>query len=141
MTTVVTIAVTSVGMTVTLVTIGTTGTTAPGKIVTGMTAATAGNAPGRPLAAPKPMIAAPGLHLPGGITTKKGLQGTMTGGVAMITEGALILPMTVAGTLKTGAGTTVDGTRGTIVTRTGLPGTPTEMVVGRQRDEVGHGPG
>ena len=139
------IVVSPVAMTVvTIVTGGTIATpgatTVTGMIVTKMTVATAGNALGRRLAALKPTIVAPGLHLPGGIWKIKGLQGTMIGGVAMMTEGALILPMTVAGTLKTGAGTTVDGTRGTIVTRTGLPGTPTGMVVG-QRAEVGLGPG
>ena len=133
MTTVVTIAVTSVGMTVTLVTIGTTGTTAPGKIVTGMTAATAGNAPGRPLAAPKPMIAAPGLHLPGGIWKIKGLQGTMIGGVAMMTEEALILTMTAAGTIPTDVGMTAAVTRGKIATMKGR-GTPTGITDGLAED-------
>lgn len=114
-----------------VVTIVTLGTIAPAMTVTamtataGMTVATAGNAPGRLLAAPKPMIVAPpGLHLPGGIMMIEGLQGTMTGEVAMMTEEALILTMTAAGT-TTDAGMIAVGTRGTIATMTGPRGTPT----------------
>ncbi|TFK94749.1 hypothetical protein K466DRAFT_593225 [Polyporus arcularius HHB13444] len=86
------IVVTLVGMiAVTIVMLGTTatlgmtvtpGTTDPPET----TVATAGNAPGRLLAAPKSMIVAPpGLHLPGGMMIK-GLQGTMTGEVPMMDD-------------------------------------------------------
>ena len=54
----------------------------------------------------------------------EGLQGTMTGEVAMMTEEALILTMTAAGT-TTDAGMIAVGTRGTIATMTGPRGTPT----------------
>ena len=120
-----------------VVTIVTLGMIAPAMTVTamtataGMTVATAGNAPGRLLAAPKPMIVAPpGLHLPGGIMMIEGLQGTMTGEVAMMTEEALILTMTAAGT-TTDAGMIAVGTRGTIATMTGPRGTPTGKADGR----------
>ncbi|KAI0636669.1 hypothetical protein C8Q77DRAFT_517126 [Trametes polyzona] len=102
-----------------------TGTTA------GMTVVTAGIAPGRLLAAVKPMIVAPGLHLPGGMSKTEGLQGTMIGEAAMMTGEALTPIMTAAGTITTGAGTTVAGTRRTIVLMTGPRGTPTETTVGR----------
>ena len=90
----------------------------------------AGNAPGRLLAAAKPMTVAPGLHLPGGMK-RRGLQGTMIGEVAMMTEEALTLTMTVAGMTTTDAGTTAVGTRGKIATRTGPRGTPTGKADGR----------
>lgn len=95
-------------------------------------AATAGNAPGRLLAVVKSMIVAPGLHLPGGMLKKEGLQGTMTGEAAMMTEEALTHIMTAAGTMWTGAETTAAGTRRTIGMTTGPRGTPpTETAVGR----------
>ena len=62
-----------------------------------------------------------------------GLQGTMIGEVAMMTEEALILTMTVAGMITTDAGTTVAGTNGTIVSRTGR-GTPTGITDGLDED-------
>ena len=61
----------------------------------------------------------------------KGLQGTMIGEVAMMTEEALTLTMTVAGMTTTDAGTTAVGTRGKIATRTGPRGTPTGKADGR----------
>ena len=103
-------------------------------IVTRMIAAdTAGNALGRLLAVVKSMIVGPpGLHLRGGMMIE-GLQGTMIGEVAMMTEEALILTMTVAGMITTDAGTTVAGTNGTIVSRTGR-GTPTGITDGLAED-------
>ena len=134
---------TIVAMTVPLGTIGMLGTTAivrtatgmtgTVRIVTGTTAATAGNALGRLLAVVKSMIVGPpGLHLRGGMMIE-GLQGTMIGEVAMMTEEALILTMTVAGMITTDAGTTVAGTNGTIVSRTGR-GTPTGITDGLAED-------
>ena len=114
---------------------GMTGT-AREMIATGMIAVTAGNGPGRLLAALKLKIVAPGLHLLGGNMRKEGLQGTMIGEVAIMTGEALTLTMTAAGTTWTDAGTTAAATRGKIVTRTGR-GMPTGITVGRA--EFGHG--
>ena len=132
---------TIVAMTVPLGTIGMLGTTAivrtatemtgTVRIVTGTTAATAGNALGRLLAVVKSMIVGPpGLHLRGGMMIE-GLQGTMIGGVAMMTGEALTLTMTAAGTTWTDAGTTAAGKRGTIATMIGLRGMPTGIAAGR----------
>ena len=116
-----------------VVTIVTLGMIAPAMTVTamtataGMTVATAGNAPGRLLAALKPMIVAPpGLHLPGGIMMIEGLQGTMTAGVAtmMTGETLTLIIMTVVGTTENAM----------TVTTTGLQGTPTGTMDGRVED-------
>lgn len=130
----------TVAMTVMLGTTAMPGTigTVRERTATGMIVATAGNnGPGRPLAALKSKIVAPGLHLRGGNTMKKGLQGTMIGEVAMMTGEALtLITMTAAGMTRTDAGTIAAGTRGKIVTRTGR-GMPTGITVGRA--EFGHG--
>ncbi|TBU35665.1 hypothetical protein BD311DRAFT_10355 [Dichomitus squalens] len=139
-----TIVVMTVATIVTLGMIGTPGTTATVRTVTGMTgtativtgttAATAGNAPGRLLAVLKLMIVAPsGLHLLRGMMIE-GLQGTMIGGVAMMTEEALILTMTAAGTMSTDAGTIAVVTRGKIVSMIGRRGTLTGITHGHAED-------
>lgn len=111
------------GKTVLLVTIAT--------VAIEMIAHIAGNALGRLLDALKSMIVAPGrLRLPKGNMMIEGLQGTMTGGVAMMTEEALTLIMTVVGK-KIDEGTIAVGTRGTIVTMTDPRGTPTGKADGR----------
>ena len=123
-----------VAMTVTLVTIAMVGMTdtVRERTVTGMIVAIVGNnGLGRLLAAAKSKIVAPGLHLPGGIMMKEGLQGTMIGEVAMMTGEALThITMTAAGMTRTDAGTIAAETRGKIVTRTGR-GMPTGITVGR----------
>ena len=127
---------TIVAMTVPLGTIGMLGTTAivrtatemtgTVRIVTGTTAATAGNALGRLLAVVKSMIVGPpGLHLRGGMMIE-GLQGTMTAGVATMMTGVTLtlIIMTVVGTTE----------NVTTATTTGLQGTQTGTVDGRVED-------
>ena len=126
--TAVSLAVTIVAMIVMLATTVTLGT-----IVPATTAVTAGNALGRLVAVLKSMIVAPGLHLRGGNMMIEGLQGTMIDEADMMTEEALTLTMTVAGMITTDAGTTVAGTNGTIVSRTGR-GTPTGITDGLAED-------
>jgi hypothetical protein len=66
------------------------------------------------------MIVAPGRLRLGGILKKKGLQGTMIDGEAMMTGEVLTLIMTVAGTT---AGTIAAAMKRTTDTRKGLPDT------------------
>ena len=105
-----------------------------GRTVAGKSALpTLANGLGHPLVVPTMTIVAPGRLPPRGKMMKGGLQGTMIGEVAMMTEEALILTMTVAGMITTDSGTTVAGTNGTIVSRTGR-GTPTGITDGLAED-------
>ena len=112
-------------------TIATLGKTGTATTAVGMHRMVA-NAPGRHPVVRNMTIVAPGRLLPSGKMIG-GLQGTMIGEVAMMTEEALTLTMTVAGMITTDAGTTVAGTNGTIVSRTGR-GTPTGITDGLAED-------
>lgn len=75
------------------------------------------------------IVGPPGLPLPGGKLMREGLQGTMIGGVAMMTVEALTLIMTAVGMTK-------DATRRTTGLTTGHRGIPMGIAVGRVEEAM-----